>query len=227
MKHSLDLFPLRTVLVPGSPLHLHVFEDRYKTMIGACIERGMPFGVVLDRAGKETGDELDPARTGTLAEIRDVTYLSAGRLFVVSQGLRRFRVERFTQTKPFWKAEVEYLGETAGPARVAARLRSEAAERMKDYIQALLRLSGHEGDIAIELPESAAASSFIIADTMQIDVEAKQTLLECPTASQRLTAELELLERETRRLRARSADPSEDDEPSRAASTLRIKISLN
>jgi len=50
---KLPLFPLNTVLFPGMVLPLHVFEDRYKQMIGACLEDDSGFGVVLIRSGEE------------------------------------------------------------------------------------------------------------------------------------------------------------------------------
>src|SRR5689334_6832115 len=137
MNTQLDLFPLRTVLVPGASLRLHIFEDRYKAMIGACLENGTPFGVVLDLAGNEVGDDHDPATIGTTAHINEVTRLSEGRLFIVTHGVRRFRVDRFVKTKPFWAAEVSYLEEPLGPLDTAIRLRAAALERFRDYLQAL------------------------------------------------------------------------------------------
>ena len=50
---ELPLFPLNTVLFPGMPLGLHIFEDRYKLMIGQCVQERRPFGVVLIRSGQE------------------------------------------------------------------------------------------------------------------------------------------------------------------------------
>lgn len=222
----LGLFPLRSVLVPGASLRLHIFEDRYKEMIGACIEQGAPFGVVLDLANKEVGDDLDPATVGTTAEICEVTHLSQGRLFIVTRGVRRFRVNRFTQTKPFWAAEVTYIEESIGPAETANRLRATALERFRDYLQALLALSGRELDV-VQLPEDPAASSFLIADAMQVDAAAKQILLETPTAAERLVAELKLLEDETRRLRAEHTGESGDDDAGSRRNTIKVRISLN
>jgi Lon protease-like protein len=51
----LPLFPLRMVLFPGGFIPIHVFEERYLTMIGHCLEGGHPFGVVLIRVGREVG----------------------------------------------------------------------------------------------------------------------------------------------------------------------------
>jgi Lon protease-like protein len=226
MSDTLDLFPLNSVLVPGASLRLHILEDRYKLMIGSCIEHGVEFGVLLDRNGQETGDDLDPVDVGTTAEIAEVTELPQGRLHVVTRGVRRFHVTRFVKTKPFWTAEVSYLEDAIGPPDAALRLRATALERFRDYLQALLQLSGRELD-AVGLPEDPAASSFLIADALQVDLADKQSLLESPSAAERLTAELRLLERETRRLRAEKASESGDDDADQRRNTLKVRISLN
>jgi Lon protease-like protein len=222
----LDLFPLSSVLVPGGSLRLHIFEDRYKSMIGDCLERGAPFGVVLDLAGNEVGDDLDPATVGTTAEIREVTRLSEGRLLIVTRGIQRFRVDRFVQTKPFWSAEVSYLEEPLGPPDAAVRLRAAALERFRDYLQALLQLSGRELEV-VQLPDDPGASSFLIADAMQVDAAAKQSLLESNSAAERLIAELKLLDDETRRLRAARSQENDDDDADQRRKTFTVRISLN
>jgi Lon protease-like protein len=222
----LCLFPLSSVLVPGASLRLHIFEDRYKTMIGACIERGEEFGVVLDRGGRETGDDLEPATVGTTAEISDVTRLPQGRLYIVTRGIRRFHVTRFVQTKPFWTAEVSYLEDAIGPLDAALRLQATAVERFRDYLQALLNLSGRELD-SVSLPDDPAASSFLIADAMALPPADMQSLLESPSAAERLTAELRLLDRETRRLRAQTSSESESEDAEQRRNTLKVRISLN
>src|ERR1700687_2420248 len=114
MHSTLGLFPLSTVLVPGANLRLHIFEDRYKRMINECIAQRHAFGVVLDREGRETGDDLDPVEVGTAAEIQEVSMLSQGRLFIVTRGTRRFRVNHIIEKEPFRTADVEYLDEPIG-----------------------------------------------------------------------------------------------------------------
>lgn len=85
------LFPLSTVLFPGGPLPLRIFEARYLDMIGRCMKDDSPFGVVLIREGGEVG----PAEThdvGTLARIVDWYQGSDGLLGVTARGEQRFRV---------------------------------------------------------------------------------------------------------------------------------------
>jgi len=210
MAFTLGLFPLSTVLVPGATLRLHIFEERYKQMIGECIAGRHAFGVVLDSQGRETGDELDPVDIGTAAEIREVSLLSQGRLFIVTRGTRRFRVKHVVGKLPYWSAEVDYLDEPVGPAEVAEKLRVSAVVHFRKYLSALLAVP--QSDIGrIDLPSDAAASSYLIADAMQVTQAAKQRLLEAGSASDRLRDELDILNSETRRLRAaqirRDQDP--------------------
>jgi Lon protease-like protein len=204
MQSTLGLFPLSTVLVPGATLRLHIFEERYKQMIGECIAGRHAFGVVLDTQGQETGDELDPVDVGTAAEIREVSMLSQGRLFIVTRGTRRFRVKHVIGKLPYWSAEVEYLDEPVGQPETAEQLRVSAVDQFKEYLCALLAVPQSDID-RIDLPSDAAASSYLIADAMQVTQAAKQRLLEADSASDRLRDELDMLNSETRRLRAARA----------------------
>ena len=88
---EVPLFPLRTVLYPGGPLPLRIFEQRYLDMISRCMKTDSPFGVLLIRKGSESG----PAETfdiGTLARITDWYQGSDGLLGVTATGTERFRL---------------------------------------------------------------------------------------------------------------------------------------
>ena len=90
---ELPLFPLHTVLLPGGPLQLQVFEPRYLDMVGRCMRGGSPFGVVRILAGSEAGTASDIALTGTSARIIDFHTLSNGLLGLLCLGERVFRLE--------------------------------------------------------------------------------------------------------------------------------------
>src|SRR5438445_505939 len=83
------LFPLQVVLFPGMVLPLRVFEERYKQMIGRCLETNEGFGVVLIREGQEVGEPATPFDVGTLAEIASVERLPGGMMNLVTVGTRR------------------------------------------------------------------------------------------------------------------------------------------
>jgi Lon protease-like protein len=88
---EVPLFPLRTVLYPGGPLPLRIFEPRYLDMISKCLKDSSPFGVLLIKTGSEAG----PATTydiGTLARITDWYQGSDGLLGITAVGHERFRL---------------------------------------------------------------------------------------------------------------------------------------
>lgn len=90
----LPLFPLHTVLFPGGPLSLRIFEPRYVDMVGRSMREGSPFGVVLIQAGAEVGSEaeVEIADIGTTARIVDFSTLPDGLLGIHCLGERKFRV---------------------------------------------------------------------------------------------------------------------------------------
>jgi hypothetical protein len=88
---QIPIFPLNTVLFPGGPLPLRIFESRYIDMVSQCLKTDSPFGVLLIRDGEEAG----PATTysiGTVARISDWYQGSDGLLGVTAQGEQRFRL---------------------------------------------------------------------------------------------------------------------------------------
>jgi uncharacterized protein len=109
---SLPLFPLNTVLFPGGPLSLRIFEPRYLDMVRRCLKDAGAFGVVLILEGAEAGAAARVADTGTSARLVDFDTLPDGLLGVVCVGERRFRVlRRWQQEDGLNLATVEYLTE--------------------------------------------------------------------------------------------------------------------
>ena len=98
---ELPLFPLNLVLFPGMRLPLHIFEERYKTMISNCIERKTPFGVLLIKEGREAGGPAEPFRIGTTARITQNTQLEGGRLNILTIGEKRFELVEILSSTPF------------------------------------------------------------------------------------------------------------------------------
>ena len=90
---ELPLFPLNTVLFPGGPLPLRIFEPRYVDMVRSCMRDGAPFGVVLIRAGQEAGVVSSAADVGTSARIIDFDQMPDGLLGIVCTGEQKFRVD--------------------------------------------------------------------------------------------------------------------------------------
>jgi Lon protease-like protein len=92
---TLPLFPLGTVLFPGGPLTLRIFEPRYVAMVGRCMKDLTGFGVVLLVQGREAGaGTIATAAIGTEAKIVDFYQLDDGLLGLTCVGQRRFRLLR-------------------------------------------------------------------------------------------------------------------------------------
>jgi uncharacterized protein len=190
---ELPLFPLQTVLYPGLPIPLHVFEDRYRKMFDRILGGERRFGVVAISRGLEVGGDASHHPVGCTAEVRDVRHHADGRLDVVAHGRHRFRIDGVVQASPYIVAEVTTLDEAAGEA---AEHRCMVAGRLfTRYVATLLRLTGQEVE-AIDVPDDPVAASYLVAAGLQVDLADKQRLLVLPSAAERLRAEAALLRRE-------------------------------
>mgnify|MGYP002619723022 FL=1 len=107
---QIPLFPLHTVLFPGGPLPLRIFERRYVDMVRRCMREQSCFGVVLINTGNEVGPVSSTADVGTTARIIDFYQLPDGLLGITCRGERRFRVvRRWQQPDGLNLAEVTWL----------------------------------------------------------------------------------------------------------------------
>jgi Lon protease-like protein len=171
----LPLFPLDVVLFPGEVLPLHIFEPRYKEMMGELLETKEKFGVV--RATEE-----GMANVGCTAEIVAVTKeYDDGRMDIVTEGRERFEVMEVNRERSFFRGEVLYfVDEPEPPAKEqSARLREIHAEVLT-LLGATAELTGDDGQL-----------SFAIAASMPFELEFKQKLLAMRSEPKRVEALLE------------------------------------
>ncbi|HEV8651137.1 MAG TPA: LON peptidase substrate-binding domain-containing protein [Actinomycetes bacterium] len=203
---ELPLFPLSTVLYPGLPIPLHVFEERYREMFARILDSDQRFGVVAIVEGFEVGGAATYHPVGCLAEVREVRPYPDGRLDVVAQGASRFEIGGVVQPRPYIVAEVTTLPEEAGED--AERHAKRAGRLFTRYVSALLELAGEDGG-EFEVPADPLPASYFVAAGLQIDVADKQRLLIAPTAAERLQASTILLRRELALLeRLQAAGPA-------------------
>ena len=107
---EIPLFPLGTVLFPGGPLPLRIFETRYIDLVSRCLRDGSGFGVVLIREGAEAGGPALTFDVGTYARIVDFSRQDDGLLGIRAQGERRFRIlQRRRARDGLNVADVEWL----------------------------------------------------------------------------------------------------------------------
>jgi Lon protease-like protein len=202
----IPVFPLSHVLLPGMPLPLHVFEQRYRELLDdiSAAPGGPCFGVVALRSGAEarsqgTVDEgPDVEEIGTLAEILELEPRDDGTSDLLSVGSRRFRIRRLLpEGKPYLRAEVEFLAENDGD--LSAELAPRARELLELYDAILIRLAGRA--TGSELPEDPNQISYQVAARLPLPPVERQELLIATTTAERLDRLAALLRREIALLR--------------------------
>ena len=201
LERRLPLFPLGVVLFPGAVLPLRIFEERYKLMVQRCLDADSKFGVVLIKSGSEVGDPAEPHAVGTVAHIKQVSPLTDGEMLLAVAGTQRFLINEVTQQLPYLEGQVGVLVEETEVSLSDEELQ-QVRDAVSEYERLLAGLSG--GWIRqAEMPEDPVTLSYFVPGLLEINSLEKQHLLEEPSPSRRLTAELGLLRRESESLRRR------------------------
>jgi len=213
MSEMLPLFPLGAVLYPGMLMPLHIFEDRYRQLVGDLLAGPEPreFGVIAIRKGRETG--VDGVHSlyeiGCTASLRRVDRLDDGRFDIIIVGARRFRLLRLDETQPYLQGEVEPLAtEPVDPAAAGPAVRVVQGA-FREYLDALTEWGGATVRLE-ELPDEPSLLSFIVAAAVVIDLPERQALLAESDTLGRLAAERALLSRETAMLHTTTSRPVPD-----------------
>jgi Lon protease-like protein len=213
---SLPLFALNTVLFPGQVLPLHVFEQRYRRMIGQCIENSSPFGVVLIQEGDEIGEPARPYEVGTTARITQVERLDDGRLNIITVGEMRFRIVALQQEREgYLRADVDLWPWSPSDTNMARTLALDVRGRLRRYVEMLSQASGVSLE-ADELPQQPTELACLAAIALQVTQVEKLDLLASPSIAALLSKEVSLLRRELRMLQVMLGSqgrPTNDDTP--------------
>ncbi len=169
---SLPIFPLGVVLYPQERLPLHIFEPKYRDMVHVCLEEDRPFGIVLF-------DEGAMADVGCTAQILSVVArYEDGRMDILVEGRRRFRVLEVHPERPYQTADVEILSETPEPAE------REITERAITQHMKLLELAGRT--VRPSLYQDVREVSFVMAHNAGLTLRQKQKVLELATENERI-----------------------------------------
>lgn len=214
----LPLFPLSTLLTPGMPLSLHVFEPRYRRLVADLLSDDNPqapvFGVVALRAGWEVGDVQNLHRVGTAARVTDVLPLADGRCNLAAIGERRFEIREVdTDSQPYLQARVRWLTESDGELSDALLRRAQLAVRRHRQALALLRVDYREAefvdpddpieaaagevDTGISTTDVASRLAYAVAQQSWVPLADRQQLLAAPDTASRLRTACSVLRRET------------------------------
>ena len=184
---DIPLFPLNVVLLPGAPLPLHIFEERYKQMVNECLESESEFGMVL-------ADESGTRRVGCTARIVElVERYEDGRMLILVEGSRRFKLNNILTGRPYYMGEIEYLEEE--PEEDVNALAEECIALLERVVEAAT-----EGSVGIEIEPPYRNLSFAIAGRVEFDLETRQQILELTSEKKRLQKVKELLTAAAQRL---------------------------
>lgn len=185
---QIPIFPLNTVLFPGGPLPLRVFESRYIDMVSRCLKADQPFGVLLIKEGEEAGPSTT-YEVGSLARITDFYQGSDGLLGVTALGGQRFRLlSNERQSDGLNIGEIELI-EPEAPIPVPDEYRV-LPEMLANVLDDLGRLYESEN----RKYQDAVWVTYRFLEILPIDLEHKQLSLESSDTLARLTLVSELLE---------------------------------
>jgi Lon protease-like protein len=184
------LFPLPLVLFPDTSLPLHIFEPRYREMIGECLRLKQPFGVV-----RATDDGF--ARAGCTAEIMEVTKrYDDGRMDILTLGQQRFEIASVDSERSFLRGELKFFEDER-----ASEATHEQRQQALSLQAQLLSLSGEAAGKTSELPEEHPQLSFQLAAAIPLDLDFKQAMLTMRAEEERLKALISYYEALLPRLR--------------------------
>ena len=177
----LPLFPLELVLLPEEPLPLHIFEERYREMIGECLRAKtsghgrQEFGVVLAK-----GQEI--SNIGCSAQIVNVTRkYDDGRMDILAVGKRRFEILLTNEDKAYLRASVEFFDDEDAdtPGEKEAE---DSIQLFREIMQSLHQAS----EMPLHLTKPYHYLSFRLAATLPLALEFKQQLLALRNEPERL-----------------------------------------
>jgi Lon protease-like protein len=180
----LPLFPLEVVLLPGMSLPLHIFEERYKVLIGEVLEQHSEFGVVMAK-------ENAIANTGCTASVERVTQrYPDGRMDIVTRGRRRFEILFLDEQRPYLRGAVHFFED------------DPQTEASGDSLAKLEMLFGRVSQLLSSEPEAPAesAGAFRVASALPLDLEFKQRLLVSHSEAERVDLLSQYLEKLAPRL---------------------------
>ena len=178
---SIPLFPLHSVLFPGGPLALRIFEARYLDMVSRCLKEDGGFGVVLIRDGSEVGQAPEVYEVGTLGHISYWERRRDGLLGITFTGEQRFRIlERKIEPNQLVNAEVELI-----PNEPVVALPREH----QGLADMLLRIIDQLGHPYVTMPKDYGNSAWVgarLVELLPLDLVQKQRLLQLNDPLERL-----------------------------------------
>lgn len=185
--NELPLFPLAVVLFPGVPLPLHIFEPRYRQMLGDIRVSHNLFGLsYFDASTSER--EVPPAGSiGCVAKVTDTQSLPDGRSNILTVGVIRYRIEEYVDRgDPYLVARVSYFEDEDDDNEQVRERSHEVAETFTRIARAVRTINDERANLPNIADTEPQRLSFLVAAAMEVDTEVKQELLELRLTSERL-----------------------------------------
>ena len=190
------MFPLQSVLLPGAPLPLHVFEPRYRAMLDAVVGGDREMGVVLIARGREVGGGDVRCDVATMARVAEVRRLPDSRLFVMAVGDRRIRVRRWLPDDPYPRADTEdWPDELDEASPESGRLLAELAGLVAEARALVSRLEFGPAPrpptaraLPVDIGRDPAEAAYRAAALTPLGPLDRYEVLRTPGANQRLAA---------------------------------------
>ena len=206
------MFALQSVLLPGLPLPLHVFEPRYVAMLDTVIATDSQMGVVLIERGREVGGGDVRCDVATMARVVETQHLADGRLLVMALGVRRIRVRRWLPDDPYPCAETEdwpdEFEEVSSEAPELLRRLSEMVSEARSLAGRLRFGPGPQPATAepapVDLGNDLAEASYRAVALAPLGPLDRYEVLRTPSANQRLAVAHRVVADAVELLRARS-----------------------
>jgi Lon protease-like protein len=184
-QRDFPIFPLGLVALPHEYVPLHIFEERYKTMIGVCLERECEFGIVW-----QSDDGLRPVGCAMLVS-EVLERLDDGRLNILTQGTRPFRIVEEQTNLPYPAATVEFVEDK--PEEPDADTVAAAHAIYGDLVE-------QATDSEPDADSLAAMTAYEMAATVDFGLDAKQGLLDLRSENARLRLVTRLFRAAVKRL---------------------------
>jgi Lon protease-like protein len=197
----IPIFPLHTVLFPGMPIRLQVFENRYLEMVQACMDQDLPFGVVLIKEGMEALGPLPiPYEMGCLTMIQRINHQEDGRLNLVGQGTERIEILNVLRDGPYLQAVIRERPLIGVDSAEAIQLTQHLQPLLARYLVELAAIKHRDVDPP-DLPSHSQRLAYLTCGLLQIPSNEKQLLLSEENANQLLARLVRILQLEIPLLR--------------------------
>jgi len=182
----IPLFPLGLVLLPQMPLPLHIFEERYKLMIGECLDNQKAFGVVYFNG-------RDIQTIGCTARIlKVIKRYDDGRLDILTHGEDRFVIKEMYDRKPYLEARISFFDDDSEENKDTCQ---ELAHRGTKQLEQFTAISAVQDGYGFTETMNFKSISFVIAGCEGFSKEEKQRFLEMTSTYKRLKKSVASLEK--------------------------------